>query len=163
MIINWSTVEMTIFVMFRNCSSTSLSANCYCCKHLSLQDVVKFYTGMINWKINHSMKKAQAFRKIIFLETSLSAESPMSQWDVLCMRRFPHLDSLYQLRSLIWKCYSSPMPCNLSGKMSYLQMLLLFWQLSFGRVSAGILICNPQGLLVVVLLVSVSFDSGFWT
>lgn len=91
----------------------------------------------------------QAFQKIIFLETSLSADGPVSQWDVLQLGLFPHLDSFYQLRSLIWKCYNSPMPHNLSGKMSYLQMQLLFWQLSFACVSAEVLICNPQGPLVV--------------
>lgn len=55
------------------------------------------------------------------------------------------------------------MPCDLSGKMSYLQVQLLFWQLSFECVSAEVLICNPQGLLVVLLLVSEGFDSDIWT
>lgn len=68
-----------------------------------------------------------------------------------------------QLRSLIWKCYNSPMPCDLSGKMSYLQVQLLFWQLSFECVSSEVLICNPQGLLIVLLLVSEGFDSDIWT
>lgn len=138
MIINWSTVEMTIFVTFRNCSSSSLSANCYCCKHLSLYDVVKFYTGVINWKINHSMEKSSSLQKDSLFGDLIVCRGSYEchQWDVLCMRRFPHLDSFYQLRTLIWKCYSSPMPCNLSGKMSYLQMQLLFWQLRFEHVSA---------------------------
>lgn len=55
------------------------------------------------------------------------------------------------------------MPCDLSGKMSYLQVQLLFWQLSFECVSSEVLICNPQGLLIVLLLVSEGFDSDIWT